>query len=567
MKRICAIVFTLMLLLAACPAAVAQQFIPAPVEISSKTATVDGKLYYEHTVEGRQTLYSICKAYGADLDEVTAINSDKLAQGLKAGCVLLIPHGGVSEVSGSDIDSVDEESVQQTEESGKYLLHRVKWYDSMLMLALKYKVTQEQIMTLNGMTSKTLVVGQYIKIPVSGADVTAPDNTILDDTEDDSATSGDDAEDASLVTGEDLSDESPKEDVLPFIPFSGTARIALLLPIGASNGEASDNFLDFYSGILMALDQVKSSGINVNLKVIDIAAYDSFEDITDTAALDHYDFAIGHFPAEWIDAAADYFDNCRIPLISPMDQKLEQAAYRHPYLINIPLSSATQAMRLAESIGFDPFEDNVIVLCENGEDTGQFHADVLASLDNLQIPYSIARSGIGREGSAHVGSLLKNNKHNHIIITSEKESLASDAVRNTGLLGRDDTYRVTGYASQKVRRFDSIDPESFQGMNAHFCLGYYVDYQDENVRSFVRSYRALYNAEPGPYAFQGFDIVLYAVNALEKFGSDMINGIAGYPEHGLQLNFRFDRRSDLSGMFNEATRNLIYRDGDVILCN
>ena len=223
-------------------------------------------------------------------------------------------------------------------------------------------------------------------------------------------------------------------------------------------------------------------------------------------------------------------------------------------------------MRLVESIGYDSYDDNVIVLCENGDNPGQFHTDIISSLDYLEIPYSIARSGIGRTGSANVNGLLNSKKNNHIIITSEKESLAADAVRNTGLLARGDKHMITGYASPKVRRFDSIDQESFQSMNAHMSLGYFVDYKDEGVRNFVRRYRALYNAEPSPYAFQGYDIAFYGVNALARYGSHMINGISTFPHHGLQLNFKFDRRTPGGGMFNEAARNIIYEDGEVTLC-
>ena len=215
-------------------------------------------------------------------------------------------------------------------------------------------------------------------------------------------------------------------------------------------------------------------------------------------------------------------------------------------------------MRLAESINYDPGKDNVVVICDNGEQEGVFHKYVLQSLDSLNIPYAITRSGIGRNLGESIKSLLEAGKKNHIIITSEKESLAADAVRNVGLLAREGSYDIVGYASHKVRRFDSIDAESFQRMNARFIMGYNVDYADENVRNFVRKYRALYNTEPGNFAFQGYDIAVYFISALKKYGNDLINGIADYPAEGLQLNFRFDRRNAAGGMFNEATKEVVY---------
>lgn len=596
MKSFRVTVFLLFVLLTALPAANAQDYVPTPVEISTDLITIDNKTYYEHLVVEKQTLYSICKAYGAEIEEVTNLNLSRVANGLKAGTILFIPYKetnstaaapktGTAEqqtavekgeepaakgVEQSAKQNIDRSAGQNTEAAdqassgdGQYINHRVKWYDSLLMLSLKYKVSQDDIMAINNLESKTLVVGQYLKIPVGGTYVADSDNSIIETAEDGEGNAV--ADNVSIISA--VQDEEPEEETEThfLVPFSGTARVALILPIAASSNSPSGNFLDFYAGVLMALNEIKEAGINVNLKVIDMTDFESFDDLATASHLDAFDFIIGHFSTDNVDVAADYCDKHRIPLFSPMDQKIERATYRHPYLVDVPLSAATQAMRLVESIKYDAFSDNVIVLCENTEELGQFHKDIISSLEYLQIPYSITRSGIGRNGSANVNDLLESNKHNHIIITSEKESRASDAVRNIGLLARGGGNNITGYMSGKVRRFESIEQESFQSMNAHCSLGYFVDYKDENVRNYVRRYRALYNSDPSPYAFQGYDIAMYGVNALVKYGSFMINGISTYPYSGLQLNFRFDRRTPGGGMFNEGSRNIIFENGGITL--
>ena len=586
MKSFRVTVFLLFVLLTALPAANAQDYVPTPVEISTNLITIDNKTYYEHLVLEKQTLYSICKAYGAEIEEVTNLNLSRVANGLKAGTILFIPYKDPDSTTAApktgtaekqtlaekadepEASSIGQNAGQNTEsadqaaaEDGQFIRHRVKWYDSLLMLSLKYKVSQDDIIALNNLESKTLVVGQYLKIPVGGNFVADSDNSIIDTAEEGNAV----ADNVSIIAA--VQDEQPEEETETqfLVPFSGTARVALILPIAANSSTPSDNFLDFYAGVLMALNEIKEAGINVNLKVIDMADFESFDDLATASKLDSFDFIIGHFSTDIVDVAADYCDKHRIPLFSPMDQKIERATYRHPYLVDVPLSAATQAMRLVESIRYDAYSDNVIVLCENAEELGQFHKDIISSLEYLHIPYSIARSGIGRNGSANVSGLLDSSKRNHIIITSERESLASDAVRNTGLLARGGKYNITGYMSGKVRRFESIEQESFQSMNAHCSLGYFVDYKDENVRNYVRRYRALYNSDPSPYAFQGYDIAMYGVNALAKYGSFMINGISTYPYSGLQLNFRFDRRTPGGGMFNEGSRNIIYENGAITL--
>ena len=565
MKRFCAVIAFAAVLLAFSPAVRAQKFVPAEVKISKSTVVLQGRTYYVHQVEAKQTLYSICKAYNADLDEVREINADELGSGLKAGSMLLIPADGQPQKTEAQTVAKEEprqEEVKSPEKTSssdvKYIKHRVKWYDSLLMLALKYKVSQEDIIEFNNLDSKTLVVGQILKIPVGELPLDDVDgNDIIETPEDDEL--GDVEQPSITITDNPpLFDEDEEMEEAPaIIPFTGTARLALMLPFASGSSSPSGNFLDFYAGVMIALEDLRKDGTNITLKVIDMADYDGPEQMMATTPLD-LDFIIGNFSTQSIEPAATWCDKHHIPLVSPLDQKIEAATYDHRYLINAPLSSMTQTMRLAESIHYNPRKDNVIVVCENSEQMGQFHKDLVASLDSLNIPFATVRAGISRGSGESIRNALVQGKKNHIIITSEKEAIAADAVRNIGQLANSGNYNIAGYASHRIRRFESIDADALKGMNANFCMNYYVDYNDDEVQDFVRRYRAQYSADPGNFAFQGYDIATYFVSALKRYGSDMINGIGHYPAQGLQLNFRFDRRNDRGGMFNEATKNLSY---------
>ena len=61
----------------------AQDYVPTPVTISKEKVRVDGKLYYSHIVLERQTLYSICKAYGVNVEDIYSANPSLIDTGLK----------------------------------------------------------------------------------------------------------------------------------------------------------------------------------------------------------------------------------------------------------------------------------------------------------------------------------------------------------------------------------------------------------------------------------------------------------------------------------------------------
>lgn len=577
MKHLYSAIFLLVaILLLTRPTDMAAQseYVPTPVEISRNKVRIGDDVFYEHIVKDRQTIFSICKVYGVSESTLRKHNPGKLDNGLKAGSVLLIPV--VSEVSTAAEEEVkaavaEQAPVADTTGEVKYINHRVRWYDSLAMLALKYKVSQEDIMRANNLDSRTLNVNQIIRIPVS-------DNSesVSDDIDDSVIFEVEEPEYEadtliSILNGDATEtdwNEEDEEDYINvqrdrFIPFSGSANIALLLPIAANSSTPSSNFLDFYAGVMMGLNEIKEEGINVRMHVVDMADYDNFDAMLADNPLENYDFVIGNFNSENIDGVADYCDQYRVPLISPLDQKIEHNTYDHPYLVNVPISGETQIRNTIQSIGYRSGKDNVVVIYETGTENGAYFVSLCNMLDSLSVPYKKYSYGItsGRTAQGAIQNQLDSSKENHIFVASEKEYFASDVIRNIALIGRGNRYNVTGYASHKVRNLDSIDPSFYNNANMHFCLGYFVDYTDETARNFVRQYRALYNCEPGPFAFQGHDIIIYFTRALKEYGSRMVQGIEDYPMDLIQLKFKFGRRGEHSGMFNEATKDIVYGEG------
>ena len=76
----------------------AQNYTQTPVTISKDKVRIGGKVYYSHVVQERQTLFSICKAYGVTIDEVCEANPelDLRHNGTKLNSLILIPFKEVS---------------------------------------------------------------------------------------------------------------------------------------------------------------------------------------------------------------------------------------------------------------------------------------------------------------------------------------------------------------------------------------------------------------------------------------------------------------------------------------
>jgi hypothetical protein len=59
-----------------------------------------------------------------------------------------------------------------------------------------------------------------------------------------------------------------------------------------------------------------------------------------------------------------------------------------------------------------------------------------------------------------------------------------------------------------------------------------------------------YNAEPGTYAYEGFDIGWYFLQALMRYGDGMLECLPNFYPQLSQSQFHFERNNETSGLEN-----------------
>ncbi len=151
-KFISYIVLVQLALLLSCR--VTAQFQPAPVVRSQEKTIVNGRLYYIHTVQKGQTLYSISKAYNVTQEDIKTANPQVDVVNLVEGLAIRIPA-----VSGSNQAAVYPEHKEDFYE------HKVKHGQTVYSLSKKYRVDQELIYQYNPWAREGIRPDQTIWIP------------------------------------------------------------------------------------------------------------------------------------------------------------------------------------------------------------------------------------------------------------------------------------------------------------------------------------------------------------------------------------------------------------------
>ncbi|MBN2519540.1 MAG: LysM peptidoglycan-binding domain-containing protein, partial [Bacteroidales bacterium] len=127
-----------------------------PIEISQEKIIVDGVIYYLHTVEKGQTLYSISKAYNISFFEITQENPDVMF-GLMIGHVLKIPETGLK---------------KKEEEENRFTFHHVEKGQTVYSLTKQYNIDTSILFSLNPDVRNGLKTDMVLKIPKEKKELT-----------------------------------------------------------------------------------------------------------------------------------------------------------------------------------------------------------------------------------------------------------------------------------------------------------------------------------------------------------------------------------------------------------
>ena len=564
----------------------AQNYVAPEVEVSKEKIKIDGQIFLSHIVKEKQTLYSISKAYNVSIDEIYKYNKGLREEGLKKNSILLIPFKELKELKEVKEEKVikleealkekqieSKETKEQTKEevspneqkkeekktekksrrskSKKNKdnegpnIHIVKWYEDIKSIATKYDVSIEAIMQANGLESEKIRTRQKLIIPDD--EIVTPIKKISEENNKISQKEG----------TQEIKKEKKKDRKNIFFFPKTSVNINALLPLQAKEGKSSRNFMDFYSGCLMAVKHLKETGINTNFSIFDT----SNESIVKLGnELRNTDIILGPVAPEQLDSLY-IVCGVNVPVISPLDPKTESIAQERKRFVYAPTSHEKQYIDLCKWVSEDYSEgERITVIFEKNGYKTNYHPTVLNQLQIQNLPYREFSYSIleGREIKESLKSIMTQDKTNRVIIASESEAFVNDIVRNINLLTLEKKDIVL-YATGKIRSFETIAPADLHKNKLHSSMAYNIDYESIEVMNFLKEYRALFNAEPSQFAFQGYDLTRYAVEMFSKHGAEWLDYATEDKIKLLQSSYQFEKINN-NGFVNTATRRVVYED-------
>lgn len=491
----------------------------------------------KHIVERKETLFSIARLYNTTEQDI--LNSNPEVKGsLRKGTILIIPVNSTP--------SPMQEKPKEVLNLNEYLIVSG---DNYYQLEKRFGISKDELEKLNPSLKEGFKTGMVLKIPMKNADIedvnkavnTQPENKIKQTT----------------------NESSVPRPMLAFKNQSKVFEIGIFLPFCQNLNDSSQivqrtaNYIEFYSGVLLATAKLTEAGMKLKL-----FTYDTFHDskvvekLVKRPEFLSLDLVIGPVYPENQKVVAELCAKNHIPMISPLSSD-SRFAITTPGYYQINPGKKLRLTGTADYIMKQFAGQNIIVL-HHGTISGDLKI-ILDRLNQKSGGSKIRQYNILAEGTSGLEDMLKVDKENIIVLAEEDEANISVAITRLNTISK--SIKITLIGLQEYTRMQSIDIEYLHNLKLHYLAPYFIDYGNPVVNTFVENYRAAFNCEPTQYSFQGYDIALHFIASLGKSGR---NFQASIPISGvdlLQADYSFQKLSDLGGYMNKTLYIIEYTDG------
>lgn len=509
-----------------------------PIQEPKFTATGPANNLTSHIVKSGETLYSIAQRYNVSANEIWDLNAES-RNGIKAGMSLTIP--APKEKSSTSIASQRTSSLDT---------HTVLPKETLYSLSKKYKITIKELKKLNPELSNGLKIGQVIRISsnnvvpekASSFRVETPIKTNLGTSIQPSAIHKLNTTEKTII------------------------KVALLMPFMLENTNKQDatidKFIEFYEGVLLAVDQLKEENISIELITYDTEKTpEKIRDVlkANYTTLKKVDLIIGPAYSNQVNVVSEFAQANYIPLIVPFSPRIKSID-TNPFLFQNNTPHNKQFVEASRLFIKEFSNKNIIIIDFNNdtEDAGsEFVLFLKVFLERENIPFKEIRFTV--ENYANIKYSMKDSIENIVVFSTEKSNIIRDLLPKMKAINTATTpISVFGFSAwnKTIKTYPST----------YYYSSFFVDRKSK----FNGVYRNKFRQEFGYPSYTttprfdllGYDITHYFVSAISNYGKLFISTLDNHQQtQALQSKFKFVKQTE-GGFLNTGVQLIHYTDKD-----
>ncbi len=506
---------------------------------STEIQTINSVQYYIHTVQAKETFYGLSKLYGVSIDDIQMSNDN--LRSLSIGQQIKIP---VVAETAAESQYKDGELIVKNGQS--FVVHNVQQGETIYALARHYQTSAGQILAANpAINNGQIAIGQQLFIPFSGT-VVPPHNITPQNA---TTTVNDNPYDTTnqQIAQNDTTTIVKKNDVY----------ISLMLPFFLDkNTQQSDEgiinkpkeiythtyqFLEYYEGVLMAIDTLKSRGMNITLDVIE--SNNDSTSINISKIKTNTNLIIGPVFPKTFPAVAGFAKRHSIPIISPLST--EETNATNPFVVQM---NTPQKFRFKAMVDYiiQHNEHTHVCIVYNNESLEKKSMNLCKAAFNerksdLESKHiSFEEIYFPSAGTAGLDRALGKKENAIVVVLSKQQAFANNIV--TKLYQASKSHKIELWGLPQWETYENLELDFLYDLKFKLVTSGEVDYTSPLANQFIKRYREKYGTEPTKFSFQGYDQMLYIVNQYATT-ADFINDLVQDSTiDGLYNDFKFFRK-------------------------
>lgn len=555
-----------------------------------------------YTVQAGEDLYDIAKKFGIDIADFKAVNPN-LSYTPAVGTVIAVPN------------IVNEND---------YLVHKVEFNERTTSMLKRWKVSEDEFREMNISVGSHVFVNQVVLIPIDEVlRVESPEPEIPELVEVEEPVIIEEPESPFF---EEEPEEVPECNASPENARK-RYKVALMVPLYLYEAEGSSMtperknkarplaFLQFYEGFVMAARKITDQkGMKLDLTVIDVTeSVSSAQQAVEQIEGQDIDMIVGPFFSKAFSVVESYAKDKDIILVNPLTRR-DSITTGNPNVIKVKPGGYGRILEMASLVKNHYNNANVFILSkEKDEDIPYLdlleeqlnkvvnNEVVISNEDFLEYARKESRrmemgnktvATIDVEGQTYSTSDLENGTVKDVVLANPVKRYSN---RNIGGLrselsgvrdnvifayGNDNVfatqilnslkssanrYPITLVAMTDWSKLEKLLVENLLQMNAIYVSDFFVDYNDPDVKRFVLDFRRKYGCEPQNYAFEGYDVGWYFLNALMNYGTDMVDCLPYYDIPLFHTHYYFAKKGRGNGLENLYWSTCQYDKSDIEL--
>jgi len=356
------------------------------------------------------------------------------------------------------------------------------------------------------------------------------------------------------------------------------------------------SFLQFYEGFMMAVEELENEGLKLDLTVIDVTdnvgtAQNALSQIRGK----DLDLIVGPFFGKSFAVIEEYAKANNIVVVNPLSTR-GSVVDDNPNVVKVKPGDIGQILVVSNLVKNYYFDSNVFIISREKSSDSAFLNQLEHHL-NLVVNDEVSVSGdaflqfarnesqrlemgnrmvstVDVEGQVYSVNDFKTGTTERVMLNNSVKRYCYDGenlgklrsqlsgVRNNLLVayGDDnvfatqvlnalaketDRYPITLVALPDWAKFEKLLVDNLLQLNAIYLGDGFVDYNGEEAKRFVLDFREKYVVEPQMYAFEGYDMATFFLNALMRYGDDMLECLNCCDVPMLHTRYRFFNRNHM----------------------